>query len=500
MLSFFQNMSKEQRNYLLIFFYVLIYYLFRLTCSPYLDWDEAEQYVLAQGFNFGDAHQPPLYSWIIKTLSLVFGYGTPVIVSVRYICLFVFLYFLYKAIRIFHDEDDSLLCLNSILALVLTYGYVINFKLTHSVLVFACASFCFYRYLKLLCVKDSIRNYIAFALSIALGMLAKFNFAFLILALILGSMFTSSGRALVFNLKSLLSIHIVSALISPYYLWLLNQGDEAKAYLSSRSVIENSDYNYFFNLFKLSFSAISPILIYILCFSLLLAFLFCRDNLKFQSILRNISIKSELIYISLVSYSLPILIFLFNKAGKLAGGWLAVTHFVAVIVIFTLCENFLEGKLKRRLQYIFLTINIVFFMIKVSWILLPDIHPKIHRLNIPYESFNQEIKNISGSNSFEYEICDDQIISANLNNLNHDNDVITINKRKEILTFIKEHKKSSLLLILNRVNLKQKAIKKLEAMLAKENLTYKAKKIKKRYLYSKNNFHELSVYLINPPE
>ncbi len=496
MISFFQKLSKEQRNYSLILFYVLLYYFFRLTCSPYLDWDEAEQFVLAQSFDFGDAHQAPLYSWITKSLSLVFGYGTTVIVSVRYICLLGFLYYLYKAIRIFHDEDDSLLCLNSILALVLTYGYVINFKLTHSVLVFACASFCFYSYLKLLCVNESIRNYILFALSIAFGMLAKFNFVFLVLSLIAGSMFTSRARALLFNLKSLLSVFIVSALISPYYLWLLNQGNEAKAYLSSRSAIGNSDYNYIFNLFKLFFSALSPVLIYILVFTLILTILFFTKKLQFKSDFKNLRVEKELIYISLASYIIPVSIFLFNKAAKLAGGWLAVTHFIFVIVMFTLCIAFLDRSLKKRLLYIFLTINIAFFIIKASWILVPDIHPRVHRLNIPYQIFNQKIAKIIDSNPYIFKICDDQIVSANLNNINNSNDFLILNTRKEIFRFIDDNRGSPILLILNRFNLKQKFINKLEAKFASGKILYESQGYTELYLHSKKKKHKLKVYLI----
>lgn len=497
MILFFQKLNKDQRNYSLILFYVLLYYFLRLTCSPYLDWDEAEQFVLAQNFDFGDAHQAPLYSWIVKGLSLPFAYGTTVIVSVRYICLFVFLYFLYKAIRFFHDENDSLFCLNSILALVLTYGYVINFKLTHSVLVFACASFCFYRYLKLLYVKDSTRNYIIFSVSISLGMLAKFNFVFLVLALILGSVFTSRGRALLFNIKSLLTILIVGAFISPYFLWLLKHADKLKAYLSSRSLMESSDYNYILSFFNLIFSALSPVLIYLLVFASIFMISLIKNNLHIKSVLNSFNMRRELTYISLVSYLAPVLIFLFNKAGKLAGGWLAVSHFISVIMIFTILKPFFKEKIKKILQYIFLLVNIVFFMIKASWLFLPDIHPKIHRLNIPYKSFNQRIKKNIDLNSYQFKICDDQIISANLNNLNANNDYLTINTRKEISKLIVENKESSIFLILNRLNLKQKTIDKLEASLENENIAYRSMNYTELYLHSTKKYHNLKIYLIN---
>ena len=47
--------KSDKYNLLIIFGYVLTYLSLRLISSPYLDWDEAEQFVLAKTFNFGDA-------------------------------------------------------------------------------------------------------------------------------------------------------------------------------------------------------------------------------------------------------------------------------------------------------------------------------------------------------------------------------------------------------------------------------------------------------------
>ena len=95
--------KSDKYNLLIIFGYVLTYLSLRLISSPYLDWDEAEQFVLAKTFNFGDAHQAPLYGWIVQSISLILGYKIhcPIYLSIFYIQVSKSLSFSRKIISIY---------------------------------------------------------------------------------------------------------------------------------------------------------------------------------------------------------------------------------------------------------------------------------------------------------------------------------------------------------------------------------------------------------------
>ena len=325
-------------------------------------------------------------------------------------------------------------------------------------------------------------------------MLAKYNFLFLVIALILGSCFTKQTRLILFNIKSLLAGGIVVLFTSPYYLWLLERVSEAQAYLSSRGDLVNGDFNYFLSVFKLSISAISPILIYLLFFTVLSFYLLKRDSLKIQDL--YFSLDKKLLAISLASYIVPVIIFTFNKANKLAGGWLAVSHFITIMLLFSILVKLLKPFEKKLLQYIFLGLNIVFFLIKLSWIYIPDLHPKIHRLNIPYHYFYTEIKDKVDLSYFKNRIVDDQIIAANFNAIDSDLDFQTLSLRKEIFNRI-ENDNGSLLILFNRFNQKEKFIAIFENFLNEKARRFRYFDLTANYLHSDKKKHEIRLYLLD---
>ncbi|MFM7457473.1 MAG: glycosyltransferase family 39 protein, partial [bacterium] len=243
---------------------MLSYFILRITASPFLDWDEAEQYINSRNFNLGDTQQPPLYSWITKCLSIVTNDSIYALISVRYICLYIFIIFLYLSIRQFFTSKKSLTLSLLVLALIPAYAYTINFKLTHSVLVFAMSSMTFYFYIKAL-KKDSILNFLFLGISVGLGLISKYNFSFLLFALILASLCSKAARRAFLKPQIIISIFSSLAIALPHYIWLYKNSELAGNYLRERGAFKlaaNTDYNYILNFFSLSFSAFSQMLIF----------------------------------------------------------------------------------------------------------------------------------------------------------------------------------------------------------------------------------------------
>jgi 4-amino-4-deoxy-L-arabinose transferase-like glycosyltransferase len=407
--------KKINPHFLLFAAYVLGYFILRITASPFLDWDEAEQYINSRNFNLGDTQQPPLYSWIVRSLSIITNDSSYALISVRYICLFTFIIFLYLSIREFFTTKKSLTLSLLILALIPAYGYTINFKLTHSVLVFAMSSMTFYFYTRVL-KKNSLPNFLLLGISIGLGLISKYNFLFLLSALILASLFSKAARKAFLKPQLVISIVSSLAIALPHYLWLYQNAESAGTYLRERGafqLVANTDYNYLLNLFRLSFSAFSQMLI----FTAFLLSLYFIGKFKKVATLSNKPAYSEsnlrlLSYISLFSYLIPIIIFLIYKSHKLLSGWLSVSHFITAIIIYMIFCNFSHIKFQKLCSVVAFTSIIFLFFIKYLWIFHPDIFSKVNTININYtavisklEKLNLEDKEI---------ICNDQMVYANL--------------------------------------------------------------------------------------
>ena len=480
--------KSDKYNLLIIFGYVLTYLRLRLISSPYLDWDEAEQFVLAKTFNFGDAHQAPLYGWIVQSISLILGYKSLSIIIVRYIALSTFLYFIYKSARVFHSAEKSFLFTNALLATILSYGYVINFKLTHSVLVFACSAACFYYYLCLL-NKATKQNYFLFSLSIALGMLSKFNFIFLISAIFFARLVFKRTRLLIFQTKSLISLFTITLICSPYYLWLLRQGSESSAYIDKRAELVNGDYNYLLYFLKLSLNSVFPLIAFVLV-SVIFFYLSKPSNSTSNSIKPKEN-QDLLIWISIISCLCPVLAILIIKGSKLTGGWLAVTHFIVALTVFNFFIDRISPKLQNYMLGIFFIVNLIFFLIKVTWIFAPDIHPKVHRIAIPYK---QIIKKIEKNNAQDFKdiniFCDDQIICANLELISASQNIQQFKDFKDLKrifnTVHDHHIQGKSMIILNSYKDNPKFQSKLKQLAEKLEFKSKRTEIKHKYRYSKS--------------
>lgn len=407
--------KKINPHFLLFAAYVLSYFILRITASPFLDWDEAEQYINSRNFNLGDTQQPPLYSWITRSLSIITNDSIYALISVRYICLYIFIIFLYLSIRQFFASKKSLTLTLLILALIPAYAYTINFKLTHSVLVFAMSSMTFYFYIKVL-KKNSLLNFLLLGISIGLGLISKYNFSFLLSALILASLCSKAARKAFLRPQIVISIFSSLAIALPHYLWLYKNSESAGNYLKERGAFKlavNTDYNYLLNFFSLSFSAFSQMLI----FTAFILSLYFVGKFKKIGTLSTKSTYSEsklrlLSYVSLFSYLIPVIIFLLCKSNKLLSGWLSVSHFITAILIYMLFHKFSHLRFYKLSYRIALASIIVLFFIKYLWIFHPNIFSKVNTININYTAVINELEKLNLKD--KEIICDNQMIYANL--------------------------------------------------------------------------------------
>jgi 4-amino-4-deoxy-L-arabinose transferase-like glycosyltransferase len=273
----------------------------------------------------------------------------------------------------------------------------------------------FYFYLKVL-KKNSLLNFLLLGISVGLGLISKYNFSFLLFALILASLCSKAARKAFLKPQIVISIFSSLAIALPHYLWLYKNSESAGNYLTERGAFKlmaDVDYNYLLNFFSLSFSAFSQMLIFT---AFLLSLYFIG---KFQKI-GTLSTKSTypksklrlLSYISFFSYLIPVIIFLLCKSNKLLSGWLSVSHFITAILIYMLFHKFSRIRFYKFSYRIALASITVLFLIKYLWVFHPSIFSKVNTININYTAVINELEKLNLED--KEIICDNQMIYANL--------------------------------------------------------------------------------------
>jgi hypothetical protein len=74
-----------------------------------MELDEAEQFLNGATFQWGYREQAPLYSWIVKAVSVVSGLHALTLVMIKYSLLFLFYGVFYRIARSFWTPGRSLI-------------------------------------------------------------------------------------------------------------------------------------------------------------------------------------------------------------------------------------------------------------------------------------------------------------------------------------------------------------------------------------------------------
>jgi 4-amino-4-deoxy-L-arabinose transferase-like glycosyltransferase len=192
------------------------------------DLDQAQQLLLTQDLSFGYGSQPPLYTWVMHGVFAVTGPSLWALLLFKVLLLTLLVA---GAIRVAErlGLSGARLVLTVLgLALLPQFVWESQRDLTHSLLASVCAMWTLAVVLGLRANADR-SGYVALGVCVGLGMLAKYNYAFFLAALLLTSAsFTETRRAL-FNPPILLSAGIATLLVMPHALWVVSHHHQAVA-------------------------------------------------------------------------------------------------------------------------------------------------------------------------------------------------------------------------------------------------------------------------------
>ena len=380
MLEFIYSMAKKS-IYKYIILYSLIFIAIRLLASTVgMTYDEAEQFIDAQNYVLGYLDQPPLYSWIIKTCSLVFGLNVPMMVCVYHTVTIIFLIYLYKILDFLFTDDKKIFFAFISYVLFFIYSYDFYRYTIHTALMAMFCAIAFYIYLKIFKGEDKLSNYLLLGLSFGLGLLSKYNFIFFVLALIIPSLFSKKSRAILFDTKTIFAIAVCVLTFLPHALWLINNDFETLNYALQRGEAGASEKD--FSLIKVLLNTYWNYLVY--C-GVIIVFFF--KDLSWKDDEEAKLFKSMLIF----AIVFPFLLILILEAGNFTQRWLAPLNLLFPIIVFYFIE-IKDITLKHKIfKYGIYVLIIVFYLMRICSYYFPD-QFKPSFLSKPYEAIYRNLE------------------------------------------------------------------------------------------------------------
>lgn len=200
--------------------YFALQVLLRTLVSPSADLDEADQLVLTQKFSWGYGPQPPLYTWLQMACFALFGPSILALSLLKNVLLFGTYLATWFTARLITGSRACAFAAAISLLFMPRIVWESQRDLTHSVLSGALAAATLACFLKAHRSKTTAW-YLAFGVCVGLGLLSKYNYALLVLGLLLAALSLSEFRGTVCRPAMLAALLLALGLFLPNGLWIL---------------------------------------------------------------------------------------------------------------------------------------------------------------------------------------------------------------------------------------------------------------------------------------
>ena len=211
---------NSRRIFLLLVVYFILHLLIRLCVSNSAELDEAEQLLLAQDLRLGYGSQPPLYTWLQTGLFSLFGIHIFALAVLKNCLLFLTCLFVYLGAReVTHDNNRAVIAMLSLLWIP-QICWESQRDLTHSVLGTTVAAGTLWVMLRLL-KTGRLHDYVMLGLCAGIGILAKYNYAVFLVALLVAACSLKNFRPRVCNRKMGLAVVCLLLVTSPHLYWAI---------------------------------------------------------------------------------------------------------------------------------------------------------------------------------------------------------------------------------------------------------------------------------------
>jgi 4-amino-4-deoxy-L-arabinose transferase-like glycosyltransferase len=389
----------------------MLHFALRLLTSSSMVLDESEQFLLGAAFSPGSESQPPLYSWLVHIVSLFSGMSLTTVLAVKYAVMFSFYGCFYLVARTLWGSRESLIVTGSLMLLP-TYSYEFNRDLSHSILVSAVASMTCLVFIRVL-LRGRPADYLFLGLSSGLGVLAKYNFAFFLLAMALAGISTGQGRRAVFDRKTCLSAAGFALAVLPHFLWLAGTGFHPVAYALEKAGTGGLALLSPAGALSLVLSAYSEVLIFGAVFLVFFAGHLSRGGAQSPPVS---GFLRRLAFFGLV---VPLVTILFLKTGQFRGRWLAPVLFPLALALFSFVDFRGRGRRFKYYAGVCVVVAMGVFFSRALIGFFPDAAGKVERVHIPCDKISSQLARELASRGIPdaravYIVSNSQHLAANL--------------------------------------------------------------------------------------
>ncbi|MCB2216290.1 glycosyltransferase family 39 protein [Desulfofustis glycolicus] len=233
---------------LFIIGYFVLQVVVRLITTPGAVIDESEQLLLTQHFSLGYNAQPPLYTWTQMAFFALFGPGILALTVLKNLLLALVYLLTYRIGRLLTgNRQTAALGTLSLLLLPQIVGEA-QVDQIHSVLVTTAAAATLYL-LILLLRGGGAWVFILLGVTVGCGILAKYNFVLVPLALLFSAVSIPKYREKLLRPQLLLAILTAALLVAPHGVWFLNHPELATAETLQRMQLDQ-DGTYLSNILR----------------------------------------------------------------------------------------------------------------------------------------------------------------------------------------------------------------------------------------------------------
>jgi 4-amino-4-deoxy-L-arabinose transferase-like glycosyltransferase len=209
---------------------ILIYFaaqiVLRTLISNSADLDESDQLIQTQKLSWGYGPQPPVYTWIQIGFIKAFGLSIFSLALLKNLLLFCAYLLTYLNARFITQRHDCGTAAAASLLFIPQIAWESQRDLNHTVLAATLAAATFFCFLRLRTRPDWVR-YVVFGLCVGFGLLSKFNYALLFLALVLAALSVPEWRTTVWNARIVVVPAIALVVCLPTGLWILHHRELA---------------------------------------------------------------------------------------------------------------------------------------------------------------------------------------------------------------------------------------------------------------------------------
>lgn len=223
------KVTKNLRNAgILLALYLLLTVVVRALLPWSLLLDEAEQSFLSQFLLAGYGPQPPFYNWVQAIVISITGLSMWSLSGTKFAMLFVcYIFYGLASYEVLRSRSLAAFAMLSLLTLP-QISYMPQQDLTHTVAVLTATSLLFYGVFRTL-MRPSLLSYLLIGLASGIGVICKYNFAILPVAICLALLFDPGWRRKLLDWRMLAAIAVALIIVAPHAIWLIGNFESASA-------------------------------------------------------------------------------------------------------------------------------------------------------------------------------------------------------------------------------------------------------------------------------